>query len=425
MGLFDGFFKTLDDFLGNDQEEEKYIKSQENAELTEESLAPILEASEVDVFEEGLPLERDRSSNRANASLVYPFKESISLVKEDIPVEKIRLSGNNLLVDLLSDIKKATREVEGISSFDKGKFEDSVKRRFTKTVQQVMTGMGPDIKEDHTKVDNVDYKALNNKIDEAIEALSKEVASGLESSIEKSINKKYMFPIVGRVIAAAGYMCHSLAKSVGLASPTAAELFQEAAKTAEEMQEKLGVYQTTRNEKNEREGYSYSLAALKDKGMMSEEKLKQVVKVHDDMVAIKEYDYLVNQVGGKAAREVLISGAKYEPYKNTALDDVREKFELLVNELKEDKKNLQANDVYLAMVELEKSIFPSSIVIGNKVYAGKVDEIKVKDNIQNLEKSIKNSGSIDAKEAFNEFKSEVNKVNFKKMLETNKSPLVR
>lgn len=425
MGLFDGFFKTLDDFLGNDQEEEKDIKSQENVELAKESLVPILEASEVDVFEEAFPLERDRSNRFYNASLVEPFKESIPLVKDNTSVEKMRLSGNNLLIDLLSDIKKATREVDGVSSFDKGKFEASVKQRFIKTVQQVMTGMGSDIKEEHTEVDNIDYKNLNNKIDEAAEALSKEVASGLESSIEKSINKKYMFPIVGRVITAVGYMCHSLAKSVGLASPTAAELFQEAAKTAEEMQEKLGVYQTTRNEKNEREGYSYSLAALKEKGMMSEENLEQVVKLHDDMVAIKEYDYVVNQVGGNAAREALISGAKYDPYKNQALDDVREKFEILYNSLKEDKKKLQENNVYLAMAELEKSLFPASIVIGNKVYEGKINEIRVKDNIQNLDKAIKNSGSIDAKEAFNEFKSEVNKVNFKKLLETNKSPLVR
>jgi hypothetical protein len=387
--------------------------------------------------------EKDRvpSGNLENnvATSITPENQVINNPTKSLeePVTQINLSGRDLFNDLLQDVKAVTTAE---NSFNKNKFKEDITKRFVKTINSAVTGFGGYAENEEqksttptlSKLSDENKETLNDLISAATKKLSEELEKqstpgmlwNYENSLDSAAKKRHVLNIVGHVYDAIGSMCHTIGKAVGLSHPTAADLFAEAGKFAQEKHEELSREQTNRINENKAEGRDnpknvdlYDLINKNEGDTRSVKDIEAEVKEHDTKVAKEHFAKLVDQVGGKDALTALTKGIESQPSSDPAKEAMYTAFNQLHSDItnksdsenKENVPKLRESNAYLAMAKLETALFPNDLIIKKEVHPVKADLKEASKALQELEKAINKNGSDKQKESFESFKAEFNK----------------
>lgn len=262
---------------------------------------------------------------------------------------------------------------------------------------------------------------LSKKIQAAVDEFSLEIDKqnkpgvlwNYENSLTAAERQRSVFNVVGKFCDTIGSMCHSIGKAIGLSRPTAAELFQEAAKYAHELRANLTEQQLERSEvrAKEAEGSNISYYDMKQRGLdnSSEAKFQKKLVKHSEDQNAKIAANLKEQFGADVADSILkrvgnvgkrISAPEFVVFET----DVQKKLETLYQTCKDIKNK----DLHTAIGKVQEALFIQDVVIEGKTHKGKVDVRKAHGAIKDLGKIINEAGV--GQEEFNQFKAEVDKI---------------
>lgn len=200
----------------------------------------------------------------------------------------------DFLLKTIEDNYKLIREVNSLAANEK---DDTKKEVFynaiksheekLKTAELELITKFPPLKTDlnATSLTKKDNDELEKQILAATTKLAEELKKEnekyyfykSENSLTQANKERYFFNIAGKIYDSISSTCHKIAVTIGLKDKTAAELFAEVAKRAEEIHENLSEAQIKRNNKNYNKARAFGYEDLRKKMERNNEKVEKNV----------------------------------------------------------------------------------------------------------------------------------------------------